>query len=75
MTPTRTTVDTYQPRLPMYHQFLNAPITPTPLQNPVNVYVNSALTNNTPDTGELAKETSQNQPSPPDTSLNQPATP
>ena len=73
--PTRAIVDTYQPRLPLYHPFVNAPVHPPPLQNPVNVYVNGALTNNTPDPGELVKETSQNHPSPPDTSLNQPSTP
>ena len=35
----QTTVDTHQQRLPIYHSFVNAPVMPTPLQNPVNVYV------------------------------------
>ena len=72
---TRSVVDTYQPRLSSYHPFVNAPVPPTPLQNPVNVYVNGALTNNTPDSGELAKETSLNQDTSPDTSQKQPSTP
>ena len=68
-------IDSYQPRLPIYHPFVNAPVPPTPLQSPVIVYVNGSLTNNTPDKGELAKENSQNQPSTQDTSFNQPSTP
>ena len=53
--PVKTVVrDTFQPRLPMYHPFVNAPVPPTPLQSPVNVHVHgAALTNNTPSTSAL----------------------
>ena len=61
--------------MPIYQPFFNVPVPHTPLKSPVNVYVNGALTNNTPDKGELAKATSQNQPSTQDTSFNQPSTP
>ena len=61
---TRSSVDTYQPRLPLYHPFVNAPVPPTPLQNPVNVYVNGALTHNTPNAGALAAHVHAHTPSP-----------
>ena len=31
--------DQFQPRLPITHLFINAPVQATPLQNPVNVFV------------------------------------
>ena len=50
--------DQFQPRLLINHLFVNAPVQQTPLQNPVNVFVNpltgGTLTNNTPDTSMLA---------------------
>ena len=57
-------IDTYQPRLPIYHPFVNAPVPPTPLQNPVNVYVNGDLTKNKPDASALAAHVHAT-PSPP----------
>ena len=63
-TSTRSSVDTYQPRLPLYHPFVNAPVQSTPLQNPVNVYVNGALTHNTPDPSALASHVHAHTPSP-----------
>ena len=57
-------IDTYQPRLPIYHPFVNAPVPPTPLQNPVNVYVNGDLTKNTPNDGTLATHVRANTPAP-----------
>ena len=64
ITSTCLVVDTYQSRLPMYHPFVNAPVLPTPLQNPVNVYVNGVLTNNTPNAGALAAHVHAHTPSP-----------
>ena len=64
MTPTHTIVDKYQPRLPLYHPFVNAPVPPTPLQNPVNVYMKGSLTNNTPDASALAAHVHSNTPAP-----------
>ena len=61
---TRSSVDTYQPRLPLYHPFVNAPIPPTLLQNPVNVYMKGAVTNNTPDPSALASHVHAHTPSP-----------
>ena len=50
-------MDTFQPRLPLAHPYVNAPITAqnsVPLQNPVNVYFNSnPLNKNTPVTSAL----------------------
>ena len=63
-TSTRSSVDTYQPRLPLYHPFVNAPVPPTLLQNPVNVHVNGALTHNTPNAGALAAHVHAHTPSP-----------
>ena len=41
--------DTFQPRLPIYQPFVNAPFTQAPLQTPVNLYINgNTLTKNTP---------------------------
>ena len=44
-------MDTFQPRIPYTHPFVNAPVSlqnPTPLQNPVNVYMSGQpLTHNT----------------------------
>ena len=64
ITSTRSSVDTYQPRLPLYHPFVNAPVPPTPLQNPVNVYMKGSLTNNTPDPRALASHVHAHTPSP-----------
>ena len=54
----RSVFDQFQPRLPINHPFVNAPVQQTPLQNPVNVFVNpltgGTLTNNTPAPSELA---------------------
>ena len=46
--------DTFQPRLPLYHPFMNEPVPPAPLQSPVNVYINKdTLTQNTPSPSAL----------------------
>ena len=50
--------------MPIYHPFVNAPVPPTPLQNPVNVYVNGDLTKNKPDASALAAHVHAT-PSPP----------
>ena len=54
----RSAFDYFQPRLPINHPFVNAPVHATPLQNPVNVFVNpligGTLTNNTPVPSALA---------------------
>ena len=54
----RSVFDQFQPRLPINHPFVNAPVQQTPLQNPVNVFVNpltgGTLTNNTPAPSALA---------------------
>ena len=54
----RSAFDYFQPRLPINHPFVNAPVHATPLQNPVNVFVNpltgGTLTNNTPAPSALA---------------------
>ena len=51
------TNDSYQPRLPINHPFVNAPVSTQPLQSPVNVIIGELLKHKTSDTNTVAPPT------------------